>query len=119
LDFTVPNYSSQKDTIIDVLNKMVREYPNLTYIDEYANPSKKATGGHFHIQIGGQTTTKSTDKTGETNHLETDSDTVNKVMSKLGAIGDKISNLKVNNPFQVNEEKTAELVEPDKEDFFF
>jgi len=34
---------------IELLNQFVKLYPGFSYIDEYKNPSKGATGGHFHI----------------------------------------------------------------------
>ena len=34
-------------------NYIKKNYPKLSYLDEYENPSPKATGGHLHIQYGG------------------------------------------------------------------
>ena len=36
-------------TFIQILERYKSVYPGFAYIDEYTNPSKGATGGHFHI----------------------------------------------------------------------
>lgn len=41
--------SSCHSKFIDLLNIFKSKYPGFSYIDEYKNPSKGSTGGHFHI----------------------------------------------------------------------
>ncbi len=86
LDFTVPNYSSQKGIINKVLNDLKSKYPKLNFIDEYANPSKKSTGGHFHIQIGAMGGNKDMSKSGNKNTSE--------VSSNIKTISDLLNNIK-------------------------
>jgi hypothetical protein len=35
--------------VISILNRVAAGTPGFSYIDEYSNPSKAATGGHFHL----------------------------------------------------------------------
>jgi murein DD-endopeptidase MepM/ murein hydrolase activator NlpD len=59
-----PNSLHTKGNAIDVAvedkfcrntlkNYIKKNYPKLSYLDEYENPSPKATAGHLHIQYGG------------------------------------------------------------------
>lgn len=41
--------SSCHGKFIDLLNVFKTKYPGFSFIDEYKNPSKGSTGGHFHI----------------------------------------------------------------------
>lgn len=59
LDFTVKNSSGGAlpytyiNQVEDILQKVaVANNPNFRYINEYLNPTKKATGKHFHISWG-------------------------------------------------------------------
>jgi hypothetical protein len=51
----VGSYTSTEIKILNdiegILKGIQKTNPKLTYIDEYRNPSKRATGGHFHIAI--------------------------------------------------------------------
>jgi len=53
VDLTVepPSARSQFKSILDDFKKT---NSNFKYADEYTRPSKRATGGHFHLQIGGE-----------------------------------------------------------------
>jgi peptidoglycan hydrolase-like protein with peptidoglycan-binding domain len=67
IDFTIqPNSSDFRSEINKILSNFKRKYSNknFKFIDEYASPSAGATGGHFHIQIGGK---PSADTTGNKN----------------------------------------------------
>ena len=55
IDLVLKPYSSENGkTLISVLNKYKIKDSNFSYIDEYTNRSKSATGGHFHLQYGGK-----------------------------------------------------------------
>lgn len=47
MDATLP--SGCHSAFINLLNSYKRKYNGFSYIDEYRNPSSKATGGHFHM----------------------------------------------------------------------
>lgn len=47
------NYETKK-IFMDILNKYKKQNSLFSYINEYDNPSSKATGGHFHLQYGGK-----------------------------------------------------------------
>lgn len=47
IDVVLPNECHK--SFIDLLNKYKQKYNGFAYIDEYRNPSSKATGPHFHI----------------------------------------------------------------------
>jgi D-alanyl-D-alanine dipeptidase len=47
LDVTLP--SSCHSLFITLLNTYKSKYNGFSYIDEYTNPTAKATGGHFHM----------------------------------------------------------------------
>ena len=51
----VGSYTSTEIKILNdiegILKEIKKANPKLTYIDEYRNPSDRATGGHFHIAI--------------------------------------------------------------------
>lgn len=50
---------------IDLLNIFVKKYPGFSYIDEYKNPSRGSTGGHFHISYN-----KDNPETGSSNDFD-------------------------------------------------
>lgn len=57
IDFTVkPLTSTAQRKVNQVLNDYKRKNPKFSFIDEYANPSKGATGGHFHMQLNDKAT---------------------------------------------------------------
>ena len=51
VDITLSSSCHSKFT--ELLNTYTKKYPGFVYIDEYKNPSPGASGGHFHINIGG------------------------------------------------------------------
>jgi peptidoglycan hydrolase-like protein with peptidoglycan-binding domain/predicted nucleotidyltransferase len=51
IDLTIEP-SSSRSNFISVLNDYKKTNSDFSYIDEYTNPSKGSTGGHFHLQIG-------------------------------------------------------------------
>jgi hypothetical protein len=76
----------------------VKKYPGFVFIDEYKNPSKGATGGHFHINIGGGENTQTT-TSGSTPTNTTQSDgkkligtLFQPVLNQLGITGENVKN---------------------------
>jgi len=49
VDFVVPSYCHS--TVESILRTYKQNVPGFTYINEYKNPTKKATGGHFHLEL--------------------------------------------------------------------
>ena len=67
---------SCRSAFITLLNTYKSKYNGFSFIDEYTNPTAKATGGHFHISYrkgapegggGSSDTTSTTSTTGTTN----------------------------------------------------
>lgn len=53
VDFTISPYNSRDGKeIVNILNQVKSQESNFSFIDEYTNPSKYSTGGHFHLQYG-------------------------------------------------------------------
>lgn len=64
IDVTLTPYDSKSAAaFLAILNNTVRSTPGFTYLDEYTKPSKAATGGHYHLQYGTDTTTSQTGTT--------------------------------------------------------
>lgn len=53
-----PYTNTNASSFIKILNDFRSKNSNFSYIDEYTNPSSKATGGHFHLQYGGNSTSQ-------------------------------------------------------------
>ena len=47
-----PNTPETRSKMISVLDRVSDGTPGFSYIDEYTNPTKAATAGHFHISYG-------------------------------------------------------------------
>lgn len=47
-----PNTADNRSKMISVLNRVSDGTPGFSYIDEYSNPTKAATAGHFHLSYG-------------------------------------------------------------------
>lgn len=53
IDVVLNPYNSENaSSFISILNKYKSSDPKFSFIDEYSNPSKSSTGGHFHLQYG-------------------------------------------------------------------
>ena len=53
IDLTIEPYNSETSkSFISLVNNFQQKYPDLGFIDEYTNPSKAATGKHYHLQLG-------------------------------------------------------------------
>lgn len=49
-----PYNSNSSKAFTDILNKYKLNDNKFSFIDEYKNPSKQSTGGHFHLSYGGE-----------------------------------------------------------------
>jgi peptidoglycan hydrolase-like protein with peptidoglycan-binding domain len=57
IDVTISPYNSKNASdFIKILNNTKNQNSGFNFIDEYTNPSKASTGGHFHLQYGGKST---------------------------------------------------------------
>jgi len=57
VDIVLQPYNTESSSkFISVLDDHKRKDSKFSYIDEYRNPSKSSTGGHFHLQYGGKAT---------------------------------------------------------------
>ena len=53
IDITIEPYNSKNaNDFINIVKKFIQKYPKLGFRDEYTNPSKAATGKHFHLEYG-------------------------------------------------------------------
>ena len=99
--------SECRGKFIELLNKYKSNYNGFSFIDEYTNPTSKATGGHFHISYragspegqGSSTTTPENGTTTPENGDETDNELLQKyvqpaltsVMSAAGIKSESIN----------------------------
>jgi len=50
LDITIdPDSNEDHNKFLEILNRVAAGNSGFSYIDEYRNPSRSSTGGHFHI----------------------------------------------------------------------
>jgi len=70
MDVTLP--SGCHTSFIKLLNTYKSKYKGFSFIDEYRNPSKKATGGHFHMSYNSGQPESSTVNTGVSSNSEID-----------------------------------------------
>ena len=90
IDLTISPYNSKNaSTFIKILNSTKGKDSKFTYIDEYTNPSGAATGGHFHLQYGGSTSTK-----GDGKMTSASPDMLNKLLDMLKSKGVTSEDLK-------------------------
>jgi len=60
LDFVIdPSTESNQKIVVQILNEFAADpINNFSYIDEYSDPTKNATGYHYHLVIGGGPTAR-------------------------------------------------------------
>lgn len=104
IDLTVnPNTAETRQQLMSVLDRVADGTPGFSYIDEYSNPTKAATGGHFHLSYGnhaensktanaktdspievtGLTGATAADSTDSTASVIIDSDLITRLINKL------------------------------------
>jgi hypothetical protein len=75
IDITIEPYNSKNaNDFINIVKKFIQKYPKLGFRDEYTNPSKAATGKHFHLEYGSGGIL-SPSKNTDTTNSPTDTDT--------------------------------------------
>lgn len=92
VDVTLSPYNSNTS---GVFKKILDSYVKGTfsYIDEYENPSAKATGGHFHLQVGGSAVHGGADTGGNQNMEQATPEMMNKMIEMLKAKGIKATDI--------------------------
>jgi hypothetical protein len=89
IDLVLNPYNSKNASdFIKLLNSTKSSDGNFSYIDEYTNPTKAATGGHFHLQYGGKSSSSSGTSENATPEM------LNKLLELLKAKGVKSEELK-------------------------
>jgi hypothetical protein len=93
IDLVINPYNSENaNAFISILNKYKQKDTNFSYIDEYTNPSKAATGGHFHLQYGAGKSASGGGKSG--NMTSASPEMLNKLIELLQQRGVKSEELK-------------------------
>ena len=88
IDVALTPYDSKSaSAFLAILNSTVKSTPGFTYIDEYTNPSKAATGGHYHLQYGTNTSNSQTNTSGTTSGTSTSTTTTDADSTESGAKG--------------------------------
>lgn len=121
-----PTSKEAMDLMISVLDRVVAGTPGFSYIDEYSNPTKAATGGHFHISYGSKPEIATSSNvrvenpisvsglTGETvKDVVIDSDLVSRLISALKEKNFSQADLK-----QFSKPENVKLVSAEDEDFY-
>lgn len=112
---------SCRSAFITLLNTYKSKYNGFSFIDEYTNPTSKATGGHFHISYrkgdpegssvssSGNTSTN----TSNTNNSTDDYDTIaqNIVRGFVEPIADKLANPLQNEQISIKEQRLIRNIE--------
>lgn len=93
---------SCRSAFITLLNTYKSKYNGFSFIDEYTNPTAKATGGHFHISYrkgdpegSGKNSSSSAGTTGDTTG-KTTSDTRSYTPSEVGEPNDEFTTAAAN-----------------------
>jgi hypothetical protein len=94
---------SCRSAFITLLNTYKSKYNGFSFIDEYTNPTAKATGGHFHISYrkgdpegGGKDKSSAGTTTGDTTGGNTPADTRSYTASEVGEPNDEFTTAAAN-----------------------
>ena len=94
IDLTISPYNGKNASdFIKILNATKGKDSKFTYIDEYTRPSGAATGGHFHLQYGGSSSTSGGVSTGGS-MVTASPEMLNKLLEMLKSKGVKSEQLK-------------------------
>jgi len=89
IDLVISPYNTKNASdLIKILNTTKGSNSEFSYIDEYTNPSSASTGGHFHLQYGGES-----EKSGSTMEQATP-EMLTKLLEMLKSKGVKSEELK-------------------------
>jgi len=95
-----PNNTKNSSDLIKLLDEFKSKYNTFNYIDEYKNPSKGSTGGHFHLQYGGKVSNVKSNtqqsNTQKSSLVNVDEVTINLIINKLKSEGIESTDLKKN-----------------------
>ena len=95
-----PHNSKNSSDLIKLLDEFKSKYNTFNYIDEYKNPSKGSTGGHFHLQYGGKVSNVKSNaqqsNIQQSSLANADEATINLIINKLKSIGIESTDLKKN-----------------------
>lgn len=95
IDVVIKPYNSKNSNdFINILNEFKSKNSAFSFIDEYRNPSKGSTGGHYHLQYGGKSNKSVNNNT--SNLVNVDKETINLIITKLRNRGVKSTDLKKN-----------------------
>jgi hypothetical protein len=94
---------SCRSAFITLLNTYKSKYNGFSFIDEYTNPTAKATGGHFHISYrkgdpegSGKNSSSAGTTTGDTTGGNTPADTRSYTASEVGEPNDEFTTAAAN-----------------------
>jgi peptidoglycan hydrolase-like protein with peptidoglycan-binding domain len=94
IDLTISPYNTKNASdFIKILNALKSKDSKFSYIDEYTRPSGAATGGHFHLQYGGSSSTSGGSSTGGS-MVTASPEMLNKLLEMLKSKGVKSEELK-------------------------
>lgn len=94
IDLTISPYNTKNASdFIKILNTLKGKDSKFSYIDEYTRPSGAATGGHFHLQYGGSSSTSGGSSTGGS-MVTASPEMLNKLLGMLKSKGVKSEELK-------------------------
>ena len=91
IDLTISPYNSKNASdFIKILNNTKSKDGKFSFIDEYTKPTKAATGGHFHLQYGGSSSTSG----GGSSNVTASPEMLSKLLEMLKSKGIKSEQLK-------------------------
>jgi hypothetical protein len=103
IDITLnPHNTESSNDFTTILNKYKSKDSKFSFIDEYKTPSSASTGGHFHLQYGGTSSSTSTD-------ISASPEMLNKLIELLRARGVKPEELKSFIDIQISGEGFTDL----------
>lgn len=96
IDLTIePHNPDTSKSFISLVKNFQQKYPDLGFIDEYNNPSKYATGPHYHLQLGKTSTDNSNTPSSASTENQVSSWTNNVEFERdplISAIGNSLAN---------------------------
>jgi hypothetical protein len=94
IDLTLSPYNQNNAGVFKkILDGYLKSGGSFSYIDEYENPSKAATGGHFHLQVGGAVAPGANNGSSSAGMEQATPEMITKMISMLQAKGIKSSDI--------------------------
>jgi hypothetical protein len=94
IDVTIVPYNLKNaNNFITIVKKFIQKYPKLGFRDEYTNPSKAATGKHFHLEYrsGGILSPSKETIMKNSNQISNNDNVQNSEHSFLSSVGDMLT----------------------------